>query len=108
LRERARLLGLSDSEVARRAGLGDRRYAHYVTDAREPDLATLLKISRTLDVTPNDLLGVSTGHTEPTERERLVSELQSVISALSDEGIRIAIRQSAVLIDYHRDKFGSE
>ena len=58
LRARARALGLSDAEVARRAGLGGRRYAHYVADEREPDLATLVRISRILGTTPNDLLGI--------------------------------------------------
>jgi transcriptional regulator with XRE-family HTH domain len=102
LRKRARLLGMSDAEVARRIGLGERRYAHYVADTREPDLATLVKICRTLDVTPNELLGVTDMREEPEERERLVSELLSVIRPLSDDGLRIAIRQSAVLMDFHR------
>jgi len=57
LRKYSEELGLSDAEVARRAGLGERRYAHYVTDDREPDLATLLRIAKALTVTPNDLLG---------------------------------------------------
>ncbi len=44
LRKRARQLGLSDAEAARRARLGERRYGHYVTGTREPNLATLLRI----------------------------------------------------------------
>lgn len=102
LRERARLLGMSDAEVARRVGLGERRYAHYVADTREPDLATLVKISRTLDVTPNELLGVTDEQEKPGEHERLMSELLSVIRSLSDDGLRIVIKQSAVLMDFHR------
>ena len=35
-------LGLSDAEVARRAGLSERRYGYYATGEREPNLATLL------------------------------------------------------------------
>ena len=38
----ARELGLSDAEVARRAGLSERRYGYYATGEREPNLATLV------------------------------------------------------------------
>jgi transcriptional regulator with XRE-family HTH domain len=56
LRDRARQLNLSDAEVARRAGLAERRYGHYVRSTHEPDYATLVRICEALDVTPNDLL----------------------------------------------------
>jgi len=56
LRARARQLGLSDAQVARRTGLGERRYANYVAGTREPDFETLVRISRTLNLTPNELL----------------------------------------------------
>lgn len=56
LRERARELGLSDAEVARRAGLTATRYGHYVSNYREPDLATFARICAVLGTTPNDLL----------------------------------------------------
>lgn len=104
LRERARQLGMSDAEVARRAGLGERRYAHYVADTREPDLTTLVKISRILDVTPNELLGIADDGAEQTERDKLVSELLSVIRTLSDDGVRIVVQQAGVLMAFHRDE----
>lgn len=56
LRRRAKELGLSDAEVARRAGLSERRYGHYVTGTREPDFATFLRICEVLAVTPNEVL----------------------------------------------------
>jgi transcriptional regulator with XRE-family HTH domain len=56
LRKRARHLGLSDAEVARRAGLSPRRYGFYVTGDREPDLRTLLRIAETLTCTVDHLL----------------------------------------------------
>ena len=43
LRERARHLGISNAEAARRVGLDERRYAHYASGRREPDLATLVR-----------------------------------------------------------------
>jgi transcriptional regulator with XRE-family HTH domain len=56
LKRRAEILGISNAEVARRAGLTERRYGNYVTGRREPDLNTLIRISVVLGVTPNDLL----------------------------------------------------
>ena len=60
LRARAVELGLSDAEVARRAGLTPTRYGHYVTDYREPDLATLVRICQILGTTPDSVLCVGT------------------------------------------------
>jgi transcriptional regulator with XRE-family HTH domain len=57
LRQRARELGLTDSEVARRLGLSQARYANYVNDKREPDFRTFLNICRILSTSPNRLLG---------------------------------------------------
>ena len=57
LRARAVELGLSDAEVARRSGLTTTRYGHYVTDYREPDLATLVRICRVLGLRPDEALG---------------------------------------------------
>lgn len=82
LRERARHLGLSDAEVARRAGLLERRYGNYVTGSREPDFATLLRICTVLGVMPNDLL---TDEAAPEARDpwldRLVLAFQDLSSA---------------------------
>ncbi len=57
LRARAQALDLTDAEVARRAGLAARRYGHYVSGYREPDLQTLTRICTVLATTPNHLLG---------------------------------------------------
>ena len=59
LRVRARELGWTDAEVARRVGVGQTRYANYVTDRHEPDLATLTRICAVLRYSPSDLLGRS-------------------------------------------------
>ena len=57
LQARARELGLTDAEVARRLGLAQGRYSNYVNGNREPDLATLTRICRELAITPDQLLG---------------------------------------------------
>ncbi|MGQ0663798.1 MAG: XRE family transcriptional regulator [Pseudomonadota bacterium] len=59
LRERARKLGFSDAEVARRSGIGARTYSHYVNDKREADYAKLVRICRVLETSPNELFGAS-------------------------------------------------
>ena len=51
LRTRARELGMSDSDVAKRLGLAQSRYANYVNENRQPDFATLVRICRVLDTT---------------------------------------------------------
>ena len=56
LQARARELGLSDAEVARRLGLGQSRYANYVSGLREPDFETFIKICRVLETEPNTML----------------------------------------------------
>ena len=58
MRARARELGWSDAEVARRLGLAQTRYANYVTDRHEPDLATLVRICAVLGLSADGLLGI--------------------------------------------------
>ncbi|MDE1567872.1 helix-turn-helix domain-containing protein [Aquabacter sp. P-9] len=57
IQARARALGRSNADVARAVGINERRYAHYATGAREPDMLTLLKIAEALGSSPNELLG---------------------------------------------------
>lgn len=52
LKNRTEELGISNAEAARRSGLSERRYAHFVSGDREPDLATLVRIADALGVTP--------------------------------------------------------
>ncbi len=65
LRARARELGLSDSEVARRIGLTQRRYSSYVNMTREPNFQDLLRICAGLRTTPDWVLGA--GVPEPAD-----------------------------------------
>ncbi len=59
LRARARALGLTDSEVARRLGLSQGRYSNYVNEVVEPDLGTLVRIARALGMTADETLGIT-------------------------------------------------
>jgi transcriptional regulator with XRE-family HTH domain len=93
LRKRAKELQISNAEAARRIGLSERRYAHYVTGAREPDLATLVRIAKVLETTPNDLLGFGP---EPKRAKRTIlrDRLLAAANALDERALEIAVIQA--------------
>jgi transcriptional regulator with XRE-family HTH domain len=99
LRERARHLELSDAEVARRAGLAERRYGHYVRGTREPDLATLIRICAVLNVTPNDLL-LADKTARPTAHDRWLSRLIAAGRKLETDDVKLAVRQIEALVEH--------
>ena len=90
LRARARTLGISDSEVARRVELSQARYSAYVNEVSEPDLSTLVRICRVLGITPDEVLGVTEPAT-PTERDVLIARLAGAGSAMGLAQLRIAV-----------------
>lgn len=100
LRRRARELSLSDAEVARRAGLSERRYANYVSGAREPDLATLLRICTVLATTPNELLGVEKQITTRSSRMILLDRLNAACQALHDDDLSLATVQLEAIVSF--------
>ncbi len=104
LRERAGELGLSDAEVARRVGLDERRYGHYVRATREPDFATLLRICDVLDVTPNDLL-IPQRPRKVRAQDRWLARLNAAGRKLAPEDVKLAVHQMEVLVQ-HRDDAG--
>jgi transcriptional regulator with XRE-family HTH domain len=83
IRERARELGLSDAEVARRAGLSERRYGYYATGEREPNLATLVRICEVLAATPNDLLLPEGKPPAQSQRDRVLARISVATDHLS-------------------------
>jgi transcriptional regulator with XRE-family HTH domain len=90
IRERARDLGLSDAEVARRAGLSERRYGYYATGEREPNLATLVRICEVLAATPNDLLLPEGKPPAQSGRQRLLARIIAVTDMLSLAELELA------------------
>ncbi|MDR9772419.1 helix-turn-helix transcriptional regulator [Rhizobium hidalgonense] len=97
LRKQARLLGLSNAEVARRAGLTDRRYGNYVTGDREPDLATLLRICEALQTTPNDLLGIR----QATDQDAVGKQLRRLLEiagAMRPGDLQLLIIQAEAIV----------
>ena len=95
LKARAKELGITQADVARRAGLSERRYSNYVTGRREPDLATLVRIATVLQTTPDRLLsfGADDNQPEPIAHQRI----QAALSVLSGDDLeRLAIMVEAL------------
>jgi transcriptional regulator with XRE-family HTH domain len=91
LRARARELGLSDAEVARRAGLTERRYGNYVTGIREPDFTTLVRICDVLATTPDFFLGIMDEPKKQSENEKLLSRLIVTANELELPTLRLLL-----------------
>ena len=81
LRARANELGMTDSDVARRIGMTQRRYSSYVNQAREPNFADLLRICRALSVTPDYVLGVGGLDAWDDTSRRALAALRRIPSA---------------------------
>ena len=103
LRERAAELGIAHAEAARRAGLTERSYNHYVNGIREPNLITLVRIAGVLQTTPDDLLGVSKGE-DVSVRSKLMARLVSAAQVLADEVLEIVVVQAEALAVKRRVK----
>lgn len=98
LKKRAKELDLTDAEIARRTGLPVRRYGHYATGYREPNLDTLLVICEALDISPGDLLGWQEGgkgkKDSPSTSQ---SKLNSLVASMNDEQIGLLLEIGTVL-----------
>lgn len=96
LKDRARELNLTNAEVARRAGLLERRYGNYAAGVREPDLATFVRIAEVLETTPDALLGIAkTG--KSTDKDRLIDQLTSAAKALTKAELDTVVKQVTAL-----------
>lgn len=97
LRRRAEQLGISNAEVARRAGLSDRRYGNYVSGRREPDLSTLVRIASVLAITVDELVGSTPSKDVRTTEEMFQERIASALQALrADDLQRLAVMIEAL------------
>lgn len=97
LRERAQQLQISNAEAARQCGLEERRYAHYAAGRREPDLATLKKIAKTLGTTPNWLLGVDELTKMRPKIAALIMRFANAASDMSQSELEICVIQAEAI-----------
>jgi transcriptional regulator with XRE-family HTH domain len=97
MKARAQALMLTDTEVARRLGISQNRYANYVTDSREPDYLTLVRICGVLATTPNHLLGLEEAPTEDGEAT-LARRIEAATNAMDGEARRIAAEVMDTLV----------
>lgn len=100
LRERAAALGRSNAEIARSIGINERRYAHYVSGAREPDLMTLVKIAAALGTTPNELLGL--GELSGSPETLMVQRLLLAARQLQTSDLESIVVQTEALVALRR------
>jgi transcriptional regulator with XRE-family HTH domain len=97
-------LGVSDTDVAQMAGLGVSRYAGYVAGESEPDLATLVRLSGVLGITPNDLLLPDGSHHQTSDRGVMEGRILSALRALRIEDLRLVQSQIQNLVRFFRAK----
>ncbi len=96
LKARIKALGLTDAEVARRAGLSETRFAHYVRDRREPDFGTFVRICRLLATTPDALLDFD-GLATDDETAVLLDRLVAVAVTMDEPTLRAAVEVMTTL-----------
>ncbi len=97
LRERAKQLGISNAEAARRVGLDERRYAHYASGRREPDLATLVNIAEILGTDPNWLLGVLPRNVNDKAKAGLIERFSNSATGMTIDELELCIIQAEAL-----------
>ena len=84
-----------NAEVARRAGLSERRYAHYVSGKRKPDFATLVHIAEVLVTTPNVLLDFGAApKPSATSSSSLKDRLQAAAHVMTKEALHMTVVQA--------------
>ena len=98
LRARAKQLGISNAEAARRADLSERRYANYVSGDREPDLATLVRIAEVLEMTTDQLLSVEGDGPDISKRALLTDRLSSAAGAMQEEELELVVTQAEAIV----------
>lgn len=106
IRDRARQLGLSLAQVARRADVPERSFAHYAAQRSEPDLATLVRIAKALGVSTDYLLGgdAALEDAELDDAKRLRERIRAATLLLDLRGLKHADGMLALLLEYERGR----
>ncbi|CEP67838.1 Cro/C1-type helix-turn-helix domain [Moorella glycerini] len=75
LRETA---GLSQNELARRAGIAQSSLSYLETGAKSPNVETLLHICKALGITVSEFLGENEGQSLPADLRQLLREAEGL------------------------------
>lgn len=98
LRAKIAETGRKHAEIARTLGLHERRFAHYVSGTREPDLTTLVKIAKALGTTPNQLLGLNDEGFGSPEQAELVDRLMLTAKEMDATDLEVTCVQAEALL----------
>ena len=79
--------GLTQAELAEKAGLADRTYADIERGVSVMRVSTLLSLCRVLDITPNDIL--TEQNTSVPTAEEITSRLKDVPPNMRDAACRL-------------------
>lgn len=101
-RERAQL-GLTDAEVARRAGLNERRYGHYVRGNREPRFGTFDAHLR-CDGRHAERPITAEKSVRSSAQDRWLERLLAAGRRLGTEDIELAVKQVASIAEHRNSK----
>lgn len=99
LRRRAGELGLPNAEVARRAGLTERRYGNYVTGSRQPDLASLVRIAVVLETTVDELVAPEGLYSRD---QTIRARFQAALGALAPDDLELVLIQLEAVVRHRR------
>jgi transcriptional regulator with XRE-family HTH domain len=102
VRERAAELGLSQAEVARRAGITERRFGHYMSGRSEPDLQLLVRIAAVLATTPNHLLGVEpkAASKKSDEASRMRTRIAVACASMDEAALPLALTLVEAVLEH--------
>lgn len=98
LRERRRMLGLSQHVVAERAGVSTEFVSRMERGATLPSLPTLMSLCRVLGCTPNDLLVAAKSTRAPLEDR--IEHLRQRLERASPPAARQALRVAEAMLEY--------
>jgi len=90
---------LSDAEVSRRIGIAQPRYANYISDIRQPDFATFLRICKALGTTPNQLLAFEPLVSPADEADRVRQRIVAAINGMDERRLATVLKVVDAMAD---------
>jgi transcriptional regulator with XRE-family HTH domain len=97
---------MSLAQVARRADVPERSFAHYAAQRSEPDLSSLVRIAKALGVSTDYLLGLDAGPgNHPLEEsDRLREKIRAACLLLDPTALKFADHMMALLVEHEHGR----